>query len=440
MASTSIGSSASSGIDVDATVSQILYAERAPERLMEAQRTKLQLQAASVSQLQMELSALESRVNALKDVSGALNANVATSSNASVFTASASTTAATGKHTLLVSRLATTSTYHSDVVSGTKLPHGSFSLSVGGGQVKTITISDSNDTLSGFVSYVNGLNVEVTANTLTDAHGTRLVLVSQQSGSAGQISISGSSIPFAWNKGTDGLNAQFTLDGIPLESATNTPSEVIPGVTLTLAGTSAGEVQLTIAPDSGRARQAIADFVSAYNTIVKNINGQFSYDVGSKTAGVLSGDPSVRWLQGVLLSDAAYAKDKTSPIVNLGALGVRMGNDGTLTIDSSKLDDMLKTRFADVQDFFQSTDVQGFARHFGTSLDELTDSIDGPIQVDLNGIKAEQESLSDQIEAYEVRMEMRQQLLLEQFSKIDAMLRQLPLLQAQLTAQLGSLK
>lgn len=436
----SIGSSASSGIDVDATVSQILYAERAPERLMEAQRTKLQLQAASVSQLQMELSALESRVNALKDVSGALNANVATSSNASVFTASASTTAATGKHTLLVSRLATTSTSYSDVVSGTKLPHGSFSLSVGGGQAKTITISDSNDTLSGFVSYVNGLNVEVTANTLTDAHGTRLVLVSQQSGSAGQISISGSSIPFAWNKGTDGLNAQFTLDGIPLESATNTPSEVIPGVTLTLAGTSAGEVQLTIAPDSGRARQAIADFVSAYNTIVKNINGQFSYDVGSKTAGVLSGDPSVRWLQGVLLSDAAYAKDKTSPIVNLGALGVRMENDGTLTIDSSKLDDMLKTRFADVQDFFQSTDVQGFARHFGASLDELTDSIDGPIQVDLNGIKAEQESLSGQIEAYEVRMEMRQQLLLEQFSKIDAMLRQLPLLQAQLTAQLGSLK
>ena len=60
--------------------------------------------------------------------------------------------------------------------------------------------------------------------------------------------------------------------------------------------------------------------------------------------------------------------------------------------------------------------------------------------MDLNGIKAEQESLSDQIEAYEVRMEMRQQLLLEQFSKIDAMLRQLPLLQAQLTAQLGSLE
>jgi len=117
-----------------------------------------------------------------------------------------------------------------------------------------------------------------------------------------------------------------------------------------------------------------------------------------------------------------------------------MENDGTLTMDSSKLDEMLKTRFADVQDFFQSTEVEGFARHFGASLDDLTDSIEGPIQVDLNGIKAEQESLSDQIESYEVRMEMRQQLLLEQFSKIDAMLRQLPLLQAQLTAQLGSLE
>jgi len=440
MASLSIGSSTSSGIDVDATVSQILYAERAPERLMEAQRAKLQLHASSLSQVQSELAALKSKVNALKDISGVLNTKLATSSNSSVATASATTTAATGKHTLLVSRLATTSTYCSDVVTGTKLTHGSFSLSVGGGEARTITIGDGNDTLSEFVSYVNGLNAGVTANTLTDANGTRLVLVSEQSGAAGQISISGSSTPLAWNKGADGLNAQFTVDGIPLESSTNSPSEVIPGVTLTLAGTSASEVQLTVAPDSGRARQAIADFVSAYNLIVKDINGQFAYDAANKTAGVLSGDPAIRGLQAAILSNAAYAKDEESSIVNLSVLGVKMENDGTLTMDSSKLDEMLKTRFADVQDFFQSTEVEGFARHFGASLDDLTDSIEGPIQVDLNGIKAEQESLSDQIESYEVRMEMRQQLLLEQFSKIDAMLRQLPLLQAQLTAQLGSLE
>ena len=436
----SIGSSTSSGIDVDATVSQILYAERAPERLMEAQQARLQLYASSLSQVQSEVSALKSKVNALKDVSGVLNTKLATSSTTSVASASASATAVTGKHTLLVSRLATTSTYYSDVIGGSKLTHGSFSLSIGGGQAKTISINDSNDTLAGFVSYVNGLNAGVTASTLSDATGTRLVLVRQQSGSAGQIAVSGSAMPFGWNKGADGLNAQFTVDGIPLESSTNTPSEVIPGVTLTLSGTSISEVQLTVAPDTARARQAVSDFVSAYNTVVKGINGQFSYDAANKTAGVLSGDPAIRGLQAALLSNAAYAKDEESPIVNLSALGVKMENDGTLAIDSSKLDEVLKTRFADVQGFFQSTDVEGFAWHFATTLDDLTDSIEGPIQVDLNGIKAEQDSLSNQIEAYEVRMEMRQQLLLEQFSKMDAMLRQLPLLQAQLTAQLGSLE
>jgi flagellar hook-associated protein 2 len=440
MSSLSIGSSTSSGIDVDATVSQILYAERATERLMEAQQARLQLYASSLSQVQTEVSVLKSKVNALKDISGVLNTKLATSSNTSVASASASTTAVTGKHTLLVSRLATTSTYYSDVIVGAKLTHGIFSLSVGSGPAKTITIDDSNDTLSGFVDYLNGIDAGVTASTLADANGTRLVLVSEQSGSAGQISVSGSAMPFAWNKGADGLNAQFAVDGIPLESSTNTPSEFIPGVTLTLSGTSASEVQLTVASDTARARQAAADFVSAYNTVIKEINGQFSYDAANKTAGVLSGDPAIRGLQSALLSNAAYAKDEDSSIVNLSALGVKMENDGTLTIDSSRLDEMLKTRFADVQDFFQSSEVEGFARHFGASLDDLTDSIEGPIQVDLNGIKAEQESLSDQIEAYEVRMEMRQQLLLEQFSKIDAMLRQLPLLQAQLTAQLGSLE
>ena len=73
MSSLSIGSSTSSGIDVDATVSQILYAERATERLMEAQQARLQLYASSLSQVQTEVSVLKSKVNALKDISGFLN-------------------------------------------------------------------------------------------------------------------------------------------------------------------------------------------------------------------------------------------------------------------------------------------------------------------------------------------------------------------------------
>jgi len=444
MASISIGSSSGStsntGLDVEATVSQILYAERASERLMQAQQANLKLQTTSLTQIQTELSTLESKVNALKDLSGALNTKLATSSNTSVVTATAATTAAAGKHTLVVNRLATTSTYYSEVLTGAKLPHGTFSLTVGAGDAVNISVGDNNDTLQGLVDSVNKLNAGVTASSLTDANGTLLVLVSQQSGSAGQISISGTSLPFALNKGTDGLNAKFEIDGIPLESAGNTASEIIPGVTLTLSGTSTSEVQLTVGPDTSRARQAISDFVSAYNTIIKDINGQFAYDAASRTAGVLSGDPAIRGLQSSLLSDAAYAKSKDSPIVNLSALGVKMENDGTLTVDAAQLDNMLKTRFSDVQDFFQSADVEGFARHFGASLDDLTDSIDGPVQLDLKGVNAQQETLSDQIDAYEVRMEMRQQVLLEQYSRIDTMLRQFSSTQAQLQAQLGSLK
>ena len=60
--------------------------------------------------------------------------------------------------------------------------------------------------------------------------------------------------------------------------------------------------------------------------------------------------------------------------------------------------------------------------------------------VDAKGMDNSVSSINDQIEQFEVRIAMRRQVLTDQYTRIDTMLRQLPLLQAQLTAQLGSLK
>jgi flagellar hook-associated protein 2 len=157
------------------------------------------------------------------------------------------------------------------------------------------------------------------------------------------------------------------------------------------------------------------------------------------TGGPLSGDSTVRVLQEELLSQFRYSNDKNGSMATLSSLGVTMKNDGTLAIDTTNLNNQLQFDFAHVKSFFQGTKSEGFANAFASAMDGLNHSVDGPLVVDLKGNTETQKSLQRQIEDFEVRIAVRQQQLLEQYSRVDAILRQFPLTQNQLTAQLNSL-
>jgi flagellar hook-associated protein 2 len=122
-------------------------------------------------------------------------------------------------------------------------------------------------------------------------------------------------------------------------------------------------------------------------------------------------------------------------------MGVDMANDGTLSIDSTKLSDALANRFSNVQDFFQSAgSVTGFANNFSTDLIGLTDSTTGVISANLTENKSLQTLLTRQITDFEDRLAVRQQELIKQYSRVDTMLRQFPLIMSQITSQLAVLQ
>ncbi len=115
-----------------------------------------------------------------------------------------------------------------------------------------------------------------------------------------------------------------------------------------------------------------------------------------------------------------------------------MANDGTLSVDSAKLDDTLTNHNAAFQNFFQAAIPAGFAVNFSTDLSTLTDVINGVLNLNLTENKASQKTLSDTIQAFEDNLADRQKQLIAQYSRVDAMLRQLPLLLAQINSQLGA--
>lgn len=438
-----------SGIDVTSTVNSILSLLRAPEQLMQQQETTLNTQASALKSIESDLESFRSAVNDLNDFTGAFNSLSVTSSNNNIVSATAANGTAIRNHTVVVNTLATTSSYYSAEVasSSATLDTGSFDIETGANQSVTIPVdsSDNTDTLDGLAQYINDQSSGVTASVVNDAAGARLALVSNTSGAPGDITVSNDTTGtngngMGFTKAVTGKNASLVVDGVPVASTSNTVTGVIPGVTLSLSSEAPSTtVTIGVHPDLNSAATAINNFLTGYNTLIQDINTQFNYNTSTNSAGALSGNTALQLVQQQLLSDISNSITGNNGIVNLESIGVSMQDDGTLSVNSTELNDALSNNFSAVQALFQSTSPQGITQKLSTDLLQLTDVTTGPLNVELNGINNSISDLNRQIQDFEGQLTVKQQQLTDQYSQINATLEELPSLLSQINSQLDSL-
>jgi flagellar hook-associated protein 2 len=429
-----------SGIDVSTVVGELMQVERQPEVQLQNQQTSINSQVSALTGISTQLTALYTSVNSLKDIFGAFSQNTTGSSDSAIVSATADSTAAAGTHSITVSKLATTSSSYSGYIpSGTSLGGAQIIINYGSDPTKpvktdTINIPSADTTLQQAASYINSGSYGATASVLTDSQGSRLVLVSKSSGANGNLNVSSPAASFTTAAGID---AQLTVDGVPVDSSTNTVTGAIPGVTLSLGAADTNtSVLVSVQPDTTAASQAIQNFVDAYNAVIGSINSQYTLN-SSGGEGVLAGDSMLRSLQSSLLSMVSTSTSGGGQYVNLQSMGIEMQNDGTLQINSANLSQALSSNFSDVQRFFQST--SGWGQAAGKQMLQLTDPTLGPVAADINGLKQTNQGLTDQINDFELRMATVQDQLTTQYSNLDALLQQYPMQLQQVAAQLGSL-
>ncbi len=428
------------GIDVTSVVDQIVQSESTIETTWQQQKTSLQQQAVALRSLQTGVDTFKASVDALKDVLGAFSAIQISSSQPDVVSASAQSGAATGVHVLNVANLATTSSYYTDPVAGNApLAPGSFSLQVGTNAANTITIDATTDTLSKLADSINSQDLGVSASVITDATASRLALVSRTSGLPGDITIGNNTTSLTFNKAAKGVNASLSVDGVPITSASNTVTGVLDNVTLNLLSASGSPILLSVSTDTAEVQQGLSDFVDSYNSLIGSVNTQFAVNPSTNSQGILAGSSAVRSLQAALLTNITYSVQGNNGLVNLASIGIDLTDNGTLSIDNVKLDAVLNNQFADVKNLFQTADGSGFAQSFSAQLSTVGSSVDGVVASSVNENTSTQRMLTDAISDFEDRMAVRRQQLIQQYSKIDTMLRQYPLLMSQITGQLASL-
>ena len=431
-----------SGIDVPTIVSELMQVERQPEAVMQQQQATITSQVSALTAISTQMTTLYNSVNALKDFDGTFSQNTTGTSDAAIVSASADSTAVAGTHTVVVSKLATISSSYSDYIpAGTSLAGAQITVKYGSDpdnplKTETLNIPSSATTLQQAVTAINNGGYGVTASAVTDSKGSRLVLVSNSSGADGNLTVSSAATNFTT---TAGVDAQLTVDGVPVDSTTNTVTGAIPGVTLSLGEADPNtSVLVSVQPDTTQAAEAIQDYVTAYNAVVTSINAQYS--AGSDgNEGVLAGDSMLRTLQSQLLETASTSVTGAGQYVNLQSLGIEMQNDGTLQINTSVLSTALSSNYSDVQKFFQSTSPVGWGQSVGTQLLKMTDPTVGLVAADINGLNQTSTSLTNEIADFEVRMTTTQAQLTTQYANLNALLQQYPMEMQQVSAQLGSL-
>jgi flagellar hook-associated protein 2 len=449
LSSTSSTTGLGQGIDVQQFVQLATANQQANITALQNDQTTLNSQTTALNQITTDLNNLQSATDALNDPLGALGAQVATSSNSGVVTATAASTATAGTHSITVNSLATTSSYYTNAVasSSTPLATGSFQISVGGGKPATVTVNSTDNTLDGLAAAINNQNIGVQASVINDANGARLALVSQTTGAPGDLTVTGSiaattgsnAAPgLSFTKAVTGLNASLVVDGVPISSTTNTVTGVINGVTLNLAAAAPNSpVSVSVAPDTTQASNALNQFVTAYNTAVNDINAQFAVASDGTGGGPLESDDSLRQAQQQLLSAISYSVTGNNGAVNLASIGLNLNDDGTISVDSGALSSALSSNFSGVQNFLQNA-TNGFAGNLDSVLTGLTDPSAGVLGLDAQGIAQSSQDLGQQISDLQAALAVQQQNLTQVYAQVNTTLQELPLLQQQLSQQLAS--
>lgn len=429
-----------SGLNVNQLVGQLVAAERAPEeRRLQRVETEARADLNAFATLRSALTALRTASTALASPAQALPGRRATVEANAGFTASADGTAAVGRYRIEVAALATAQRQQSAAVVATAdLGGGSLSFTVAGetfvvslGSSNTITqLRDAINTATGG----RGLSATVVNG---DA-GSVLVLNAARSGSANAISLSASGGIATFTAGltvtTPAADALVRVDGISRSAPENRLTDLIGGVSLDLTRAAPASVfSLDISADPGNVRTALQGFVAAYNTALGALRNASAFNAETRQGGPLLGDAAVR---GLIQQLRGTAGDAFGP---LSTLGLRGSKDGSLSLDTARLDGALASDPSAVRRLFDPALAGSLGQVLGQRLDGAVAANSGTIDQRTRALNDRLRGLDSSRERLDARIDRVEQSLRRQFNALDGLVAQLQTTQSFLTQQLNRL-
>lgn len=467
-----------SNLDVREIVSQLMTVERQPLVALDKKEASFRAKLTSLGLVKGTLSSLQIAAQKL-NLSSTYSSVKASVADATAFSANVTGATPAGSYNVEVKNLAEAQKLISGsyATAETAVGKGTLSISVGsyssadappvgftaksGTNAVSITIDASNNTLAGVRDAINASQAGVSATIINDGNGFRLSLTAKETGSQNEVRIAVSEsggaglAQLAYDR-SDGATSNLTqnvaardavikVDGITITKPTNTITDAIQGVTLNLTKemTADTTTKLTLTRDTAATRAALEGFVKAYNDVHKQISSVTNYDASTGKASVLTGDATMRSVQTQLRSALSGAVSGAPAGMSvLSDAGISFERDGTLSLDTAKLDKVLADPNKDLSKLFTKGDDGriGLGSRVNTLVSSMIFGGDAVLNGRIDGINTSLKSLDTQRAAQNVRLATVEKRYLAQFTALDVAIASMSKTSAFLTQQLESMR
>lgn len=444
-----------SGIDTKALVTSLVAATRDPKQSVITNRQSLN--SSRISALASASSSLDTFANALNSLlAGTGYSGTPASNDPSIATVGLLPGGVPQglPAQLEVRQLASARTLASTPVAGataaSAVGQGEMTLTVGG-QSATINITAANNSYSGLAAAINASGLGVTASVVTDTQGTRLVMKGA-TGAANDFSLTSVSGPdlaqFAWD-GADSAtmasmatpkDAIISLDGVEQHYASNTIDTAIAHLRIDLNKAAPGTlVTLASTEPTTTMRDLMVEFVDAYNTLMKGLNTASSSGADVSTSGVLNGEAAIRDMKRQLSQMTSSALSSSGTYRTLSDIGVATNRDGTIKLDTEKLDKAIAANPAAITQMLNPAVASASNPGLAGLMDATRDRIqlkDGALAQARNKYEALAKTLSEQLEKLDTQMTNYEAQLTNVYSKMETRLTALKATQSYLEQQI----
>ncbi|HDS0918728.1 TPA: flagellar filament capping protein FliD [Pseudomonas putida] len=420
-----------SGLKIDEIVAALTAAEKAPKQAQI--NTQTQKATTSLSAIGTVKSALDTYRSAIAKLNTATSFNglSGTSSDKAVANITIADGVSTGTYSLEVTQLASASKISTQVYSGASAVINS------SGQAQTLTIGQGDTTYS--VNIADGATLQqtrdsinsqlqskgVTANIVTDASGSRLVFSSTKMGAGTELTLGGSS-DLAVDTKTIAVpqNAKYKLDGLELESASNSVTDAVSGVNIELV--KEGKVSLSVSNNTDTLKTSVQSFITAYNALMTSINSVTKVTAGadgsSTTGAALTGDATMRSMVNSIRSELTRSVGEGG-LKTLSQLGINtVQKTGLLELNETKWNDAVKTHAADISDLF--TGKEGLLTRMTTATEGYAKT-GGILASRQTSLTAQLKELESSQEALDRRIESLTETLTKKYNAMDTLVAQL---------------
>lgn len=432
---------AGSSIDTKSLANSLAQAEIGPRK--DAINTKISKTEAKVSgygALKYALSDLKTAFEKLKNAND-FSGTKPSISQPSAFAVTTDASALPGDYTVNITQVAQATRWASNTIAPTttNLNGGqSFELVFSSAPDNPITVAT--DTPMGVITAVNAQtkSTGVSAQLIKTDSGYNIVFTGQE-GAANDFSISSTASDLTLQSSALQIaqNAELSINGIGISNQSNTLSDVLPGVTLSLYAATTGSAKLSLNQEVSAIKDNIKALVTSYNTFNDNLGVlSDSKSTVEQFGGALAGDSMLGRIKSQMRSLVTgdytlQANGSTVSNPNVSAawqLGLSFDRNGKLTLDETKLDSALKNYPTEVMTLFSagknnlsvySTEDAGLAGKAVRDIDAMIRST-GLITEQTRNATQQIASYKDELAKLDDRMQKLLNRYLEQFSAMDS--------------------